>query len=91
MSRGVSDLSTKAQINFVEIFYFFNIFGGFIYYYNFLKAFLVVNLEIYITILLSILFVLVLLVEFFFSYPSIAIYLVVLREYLKFNAQNQHT
>ncbi len=90
MFGGVSDLSTKSQIEFIDIFYFFGILGGLLYYYIFFKAFLVANLQIHITILLSVLFIIVLLAGNFFSYPSIAIYLVVLSEYLKINEQNQH-
>lgn len=90
MFGGVSDLSTKSQIEFIDIFYFFGILGGLLYYYIFFKAFLVANLQIHIVILLSVLFIIVLLAGNFFSYPSIAIYLVVLSEYFKFNEQNQH-
>jgi hypothetical protein len=88
---GVSDLSTKSQIEFFDLFYFFGIIGGLLYYFIIFKAFLVINLEIHIAVLLSVLFIIVLLAGNFFSYPSIAIYLVVLREYLKFNEQNKHT
>ncbi|TYB74199.1 hypothetical protein ES676_08435 [Bizionia saleffrena] len=83
MFGGVSDLATKSQIEFIDIFYFFGSIGGLLYYYVFFKAFLVVKLEIYNAVLLSVLFIIVLLAGNFFSYPSIAIYLVVLREYLK--------
>jgi len=88
---GVSDFSTKSQIEFIDIFYFFGIVGGILYYYIFFKAFLVVKPEIHISVLLVFLFIIVLLAGNFFSYPSIAIYLVILREYLKYNEQNQHT
>ncbi|WP_034060361.1 hypothetical protein [Lacinutrix jangbogonensis] len=88
---GVSDLKTKSQMEFVDIFYFFGIIGGFFYYSVFFKAFLIFKPNIYITILLSVLFIIVLLAGNFFSYPSVAIYIVVLREYLKLNEQNQHT
>ena len=88
---GVSDLSTKSQIEFVDIFYFFGIIGGGVYYFIFFKAFITFKSEIYIIILLALLFIIVLLAGNFFSYPSIAIYLVILREHLNSNEQNQHT
>lgn len=91
MFGGVSDLTTKSQIEFIDIFYFFGIFGGVLYYSIFFKAFLVVKLEIHIAILLSLLFIIVLLAGNFSVTASIAIYLVVLSEYLKYNEQNQHT
>ena len=88
---GVSDLSTKSQIEFIDIFYFFGIIGGFCYYYIFLKEFLVFKMNIYLVILLSVLFILVLLGGNFFSYPSIFIYLVILQECLKLDESNQYT
>lgn len=88
---GVSDLSTKSQIEFIDVFYFFGIIGGFFYYYVFLKEFLVFKINIYSAILFSVLFILVLLAGNFFSYPSIFIYLVILREYLKLDESNRHT
>lgn len=87
---GVSEMSTKSQIEFIDIFYFFGFFGGLLYFYIFFKAFLIIKLDIHVILLLSIVFFIVLLAGNFFSYPSIAIYLVVLREYLKFNEQDKH-
>ncbi|MGJ5642990.1 hypothetical protein [Formosa sp. S-31] len=80
---GVSDLSTKSQIEFFDIFYFFGILGGILYFYIFFKTFLVFKTEIQISVLLVVLFILILLAGNFFSYTSVAIYIVVLREYFK--------
>ncbi|SDZ80897.1 hypothetical protein [Bizionia paragorgiae] len=91
MFGGVSDLTTKSQIEFIDVFYFFGLVGGGLYYYLFFKAFLGFKMEIHSAVLLSLLFIIVLLAGNFFSYPSIAIYLVILREYLKRNEQNQYT
>ena len=85
---GVSDLSTKSQIEFIDIFYFFGVIGGLLYYQLFFKAFLTFKTTVYIYILLSILFIIVLLAGNLFSYPSIAIYIVILREHLKYNEKN---
>lgn len=87
---GVLEMSTKSQIELIDVFYFFGLFGGLLYFYMFLKAFLIIKLNIHVILLLSIVFFIVLLAGNFFSYPSIAIYLVVLREYLKINEQNKH-
>mgnify|MGYP006104807571 CR=1 FL=1 len=88
---GVSDLSTKSQIEFIDIFYFFGIIGGLLYYHLFFKSFLTFKTNIYIYTLLLVLFIIVLLAGNLFGYPSIAIYIVILREYLGHNEQNQHT
>ncbi|MEO7282512.1 hypothetical protein [Gelidibacter sp.] len=87
---GVSDLSTKSQIEFIDVFYFFGVIGGFLYYFIFFRIFLIFKAHIYVAILLSALFIIVLLTGNFFGYPSIAIYLVILREYLEQNEQNKH-
>src|SRR5690606_24223791 len=77
MFGGVSDLTTKSQIEFIDVFYFFGLVGGGLYYYLFFKAFLGFKMEIHSAVLLSLLFIIVLLAGNFFSYPSIAIYLVI--------------
>jgi len=87
---GISDITTKSQIEFIDIFYILGVFGGLLYYYIFYKVFLVVKVETHIAILLLAVFIIVLFAGNFFSYPSIAIYLIVLREYLKLDKQNQH-
>ena len=88
---GVSDITTKSQIEFIDIFYFFGFLGGGLYYYLFFKAFLSFKTNVYIYILLSILFIIVLLAGNLFGYPSIAIYTVILREHLKYNERNKDT
>src|SRR5690606_2534212 len=85
---GVSDLSTKSQMDIVDVFYFFGIIGGLLYFYIFFKSFITFKADFSILFLLGILFIIVLLAGNFFSYPSIAIYLVILREYFNFNEQN---
>ena len=87
---GVSDLSTKSQIDFIDILYFFGIIGGFLYYFIFFRTFWVFKANSDIAILLLSLFIIVFLTGNFFGYPSIAIYLVILREYIVQNEQNKY-
>ena len=87
---GVSDLSTKSQIDFIDILYFFGIIGGFLYYFIFFRTFWVFKADSDIAILLLSLFIIVFLTGNFFGYPSIAIYLVILREYIVQNEQNKY-
>ena len=88
---GVTNIVTKSQIEIIDVFYFFGIFGGFLYLYVFIKAFLIFKPNIYIAILLFALLFIVFLAGNFFSYPSIAIYLVILREFFKQHEQDQYT
>ena len=88
---GVNDLSTKAQMDIFDVFYFFGIIGGGLYFHMFFKTFLVFKMDFSLRFLFGLLLIIVFLAGNFFSYPSIAIYLVIIRAYLNSNEQNQHT
>jgi len=88
---GVSDIATKSQMELFDIFFFFGIVGGIIYLYIYLKAFLTFKPTLAVKYMLLALFMFVLLAGNFFFYPSIAIYLVILAEYLKSNETNKYT
>ena len=88
---GIDVLSTRSQIELVDVFYSSGIIGGLLYYYLFFKLFLIFNVNIYINFILIITFIIILLAGNFFSYPSLAIYVVILREHLNSYEQNKHT
>ncbi len=85
---GISDLSFKSQIEFIDVFLFFGLFGVLLYYYIFFEAFLTFKLNFYTVLMLLILFVLILFAGNFFFYPSIAIYIVILKEQLNTTNNN---
>ncbi len=88
---GLEDLNYKSQIDFVDIFCFFGIIGGLLYLYTYFKAFATFEFNLIISFLLSVLLIIVFLAGNFFSYPSIVIYLVIVREFLKHHEQDQFT
>ncbi|WP_298550543.1 hypothetical protein [uncultured Algibacter sp.] len=85
---GINDLSTKSQMELVDIFYYFGILGGLYYLYIYLKAFFTFKPNINIVFLLGVLLFIVFLAGNFFTYSSIVVYLVILREYLRLDDQN---
>lgn len=79
---GISDLSTRSQMGFIDIFYFLGILGGILYLYIFYKSFASFPIdEITLYILLS-LSLIVFLAGNFFENASVAIYLLILKERL---------
>jgi len=79
---GISDLSTKSQIDIIDIFYCFGILGGILYLYVFLKLFLTFKTNHYMISLLCLMLLIVFFAGNFFSYASVAIYIILLREFL---------
>ena len=77
---GISDITTKSQIDIVDVFYCFGTIGGILYLYVFLKAFLTFKINQSMIFLLSLMLLIVLFAGNFFSYASVAIYVVILRE-----------
>ena len=88
---GINSVVLRSQIDFVDVFAFFGLLGGVLYIFSYYKAFVTFKPNFVTSFLLLILLFIVFLAGNFFSYPSIAIYLVILREYLKYNEQSKHT
>ncbi|MFT6843002.1 MAG: hypothetical protein ACJASR_001776 [Psychroserpens sp.] len=79
---GISDLTLRSQLGFIDVFFFWGIIGGSLYLFSFYKSYMTFQLKestIYFLLMLS---VLVFLAGNFFENASIAIYLLVLREKL---------
>ncbi len=79
---GISDLSLRSQLGFIDVFFFWGIIGGILYLLIFYKSYVTFQLKkstVYFLLMLS---VLVFLAGNFFENASIAIYLLVLREKL---------
>ncbi|MCK5814987.1 MAG: hypothetical protein KAH07_03485 [Flavobacteriaceae bacterium] len=79
---GVTDLSTKSQMDFIDVFYFLGIIGGGLYLYLYYKSFFTFKTNLEVKLLLSLLLVIVFVAGNFFAYPSIVIYLFILKELL---------
>lgn len=81
---GINNISTRSQMGFIDIFYFFGIIGGFYYLFLYCKSFYCIKLDKSI----SIYFFFILFVAFFsgnfFLNASIPIYMVILRSAHKF-------
>lgn len=82
---GISDLSTRAQMGFIDVFYFWGIVGGTFYLYTFFKSYINFDLNNWKIFLLVILGVIIFLAGNFFENASVAIYLLIFKERL-FNA-----
>jgi hypothetical protein len=81
---GIDDPTTKSQIDFIDIFYVFGLIGGLLYLFIFFRSFLPIKAEYSIMFLLGLLMFIVFFGGNFFSYASVAIYVVILREVLKY-------
>lgn len=86
---GIADIKTRSQMELVDIFYFFGIIGGLLYLYTFKKFFLEGKLNRSIKTLLLFTFGIILFAGNFFGYASVAIYVVVLSEFLKEHARDK--
>lgn len=79
---GISDLATRSQMGFIDIFLFWGIIGGILYLYTFYKTFVpktLVKNAVYIILTLALM---VFLAGNFFENASVAIYLLILKEAL---------
>ena len=79
---GISDLSTRTQMGFIDVFYFWGIVGGIVYLYTFYKSYIYFDLNNWKIYLFLILSVIVFLSGNFFENASLAIYLLILKERL---------
>lgn len=77
---GINDLTTKSQIDILDVFYFFGILGGALFLYMFLQIFIKSSIKPPFIILLSLMMFIICFAGNFFSYASIAIYVAILSE-----------
>jgi len=80
---GLEDTTTRSQIDIIDIFYFFGLIGGLLYLWIYFKLFFPVKGGYSIKFLLGLMFFIVCFGGNFFSYASVAIYVVILREFLR--------
>jgi hypothetical protein len=83
---GISDLSTRAQMGFIDVFYFWGIVGGIVYLYTYYKSYLNFDLNNWKIYPFLILIVIVFLSGNFFENASVAIYLLILKERLIYDS-----
>ncbi len=79
---GISELSVRSQMGFIDVFLFWGILGGLYYLFTFYKSFVTFHIDksgIYIILSLGLM---VFLAGNFFENASIAIYLLILKEKL---------
>ncbi|MBT0607162.1 hypothetical protein [Aequorivita echinoideorum] len=97
---GISDLATRSQLGFIDIFLFWGILGGLLYLFVYCKAFIPKSMVKNGYIIVIVLGVMVFLAGNFFENASVAIYLLILKEILterppycnniQLNEQNQN-
>lgn len=77
---GISNLATRSQMGFIDLFLFWGIIGGLLYLFTFYKTFvprLLIKNAIYVILILALM---VFLAGNFFENASVAIYLLILKE-----------
>lgn len=79
---GISDLSTRAQMGFIDVLYFWGFAGGILYLYAFYKSYINFELNNWGIYLFLILGVIVFLAGNFFENASVVIYLLIFKERL---------
>ena len=79
---GVNNLNIKSQMDFIDLFCFFGLFGGFLYLYLLIKYFFTFKLSVSLYFFFILLFFNIFFSGNFFTYPSIAVYLIVLQQFL---------
>lgn len=77
---GISDLATRSQMGFFDVFYFWGAIGGILYLYAYYKEFLTFELQKTILYMLLSLIVMVFLAGNFFENATVAIYMLLLKE-----------
>ncbi len=77
---GVEDFKLRSEFGFIDVFFFFGIVGGIIYLYLFYKAFVTFDLNKKNSIILLYLLVIIFVAGNFFSYATLPIYILILRE-----------
>lgn len=80
---GYSDIETRSQMGFVDIFYFWGVFGGLFYFFVYFQSFISFQINTIIIWVLSTLMIIVFLAGNYFENASLIIYLVILREIFK--------
>src|SRR5690554_4551154 len=79
---GISELSVRSQMGFIDVFVFWGILGGLYYLYTFYKTFVTFPIDKNVVYILLSLGLMVFLAGNFFENASVAIYLVILKEKL---------
>lgn len=79
---GISELSVRSQMGFIDVFVFWGILGGLYYLYTFYKTFVTFPIDKNVVYILLSLGLMVFLAGNFFENASVAIYLVILKETL---------
>lgn len=79
---GISDLASRSQMGFFDIFFFLGILGGLLYLYVFYSTFVTFQVKKSVLYILLSLALMVFLAGNFFENASVAIYLLILKEVL---------
>ncbi len=98
---GISDLATRSQMGFIDVFYFWGILGGSVYLYLYYKTFKTFPLNKILLYMLLSLVLMVFLAGNFFENASLAIYMLILKEAIisstktfsktQLNAEDKHS
>jgi hypothetical protein len=88
---GINNISLRPQMAIFDLVFVFGFIGASIYLFVYFKLFVIFKIDIYFKIFISILLVILFFSGNYFLNASVAIYILVLREYLMFNEQNKIT
>lgn len=77
---GVCDFSTRSEMGFVDLFYFWGILGGLWYMFAYYRSFVIFRFNMTISILAVLMLVIVVMAGNFFIYTSLPLFLLIFRE-----------
>ncbi len=86
---GVEDFNLRSEFGFIDVFFFFGIVGGIVYLYLFYKAFTVFELNKINSIILLYMSFVIFVAGNFFSYATLPIYILILRESIIINSKKK--
>lgn len=80
---GVQDFTTRSQMGFFDVFYFFGFIGGLIYVTAYFKSYVSFKMNYVFLMFLTILIPAIFIAGNFFMYTTIALYMMVIKEKIK--------
>jgi hypothetical protein len=84
---GLSDFNIRSQMDFIDVFLFWGILGGILYLITFYKSFVVFTIDKMTLYFIVFLIFIIFLAGNFFTYTTIPIYLLIIRERIFNNSQ----
>jgi hypothetical protein len=85
---GVTDFTTKSEMGFIDVFYFFGLIGGLLFLWSYFKSYLTFNFNRINVAFLSLLVIIIFFAGNFFLYTTIPFLMIVLRErFLKYKTE----